>query len=183
MSLLVVYVTSTIFQLYMTAQTDVLRLGYCLTPYQRLRLYNGAPFSRLLRHAGDTEDVFSTKNPRRPHGGTDVQADRLIDCLTSKWTIFQSYLWYRCAGGLKKLDLRSGPQRHRHFVGFFNVPKGDCDTPPQLVAVYDTLGIHSRLRNFCIEVEQIWKRWDFNIKSEQFDIHGSMNVHRGALLR
>ena len=29
----------------------------------------------------------------------------------------------RCAGGLKKkLDLRSGSQRHRHFVGFFNVP-------------------------------------------------------------
>ena len=28
-----------------------------------------------------------------------------------------------CAGGLKKkLDLRSGSQRHRHFVGFFNVP-------------------------------------------------------------
>ena len=30
---------------------------------------------------------------------------------------------HRCAGGLKKkLDLRSGSQRHRHFVGFFNVP-------------------------------------------------------------
>ena len=28
-----------------------------------------------------------------------------------------------CAGGLKKkLYLRSGSQRHRHFVGFFNVP-------------------------------------------------------------
>ena len=26
---------------------------------QRPRLYNGAPFNRLLRHAGDTEDVFS----------------------------------------------------------------------------------------------------------------------------
>ena len=37
----------------------LVRLGYCFTPYQRLRLYNGAPFSRLLRHAGDTEDVFS----------------------------------------------------------------------------------------------------------------------------
>ena len=37
-----------------------LRLSCCLTPYQRLRLYNGAPFSRLLRHARDTEDVFST---------------------------------------------------------------------------------------------------------------------------
>ena len=35
------------------------RLGYCFRPYQRLRLYNGAPFSHLLRHAGDTEDVFS----------------------------------------------------------------------------------------------------------------------------
>ena len=30
---------------------------------------------------------------------------------------------HRCAGGLKKkLDLRSGSQRHRHFKGFFNVP-------------------------------------------------------------
>ena len=30
---------------------------------------------------------------------------------------------HRCAGGLeKKLDLRSGSQRHRHIVGFFNVP-------------------------------------------------------------
>ena len=38
-------------------------------------------------------------------------------------TIFQLYMWrHRCAGGLKKLYLRSGSQRHRHFVGFFNVP-------------------------------------------------------------
>ena len=29
---------------------------------------------------------------------------------------------HRYAGGLKKLDQRSGSQRHRHFVGFFNVP-------------------------------------------------------------
>ena len=30
---------------------------------------------------------------------------------------------HRCTGGLKKkLDLRSRSQRHRHFVGFFNVP-------------------------------------------------------------
>ena len=30
---------------------------------------------------------------------------------------------HRCAGGLKKkLDLRSGSQRHRHFAGFFNAP-------------------------------------------------------------
>ena len=30
---------------------------------------------------------------------------------------------HRCAGGLKKkCDLRSGSIRHRHFVGFLNVP-------------------------------------------------------------
>ena len=29
---------------------------------------------------------------------------------------------HRCTAGLKKLDPRSGSQRHRHFVGFFNVP-------------------------------------------------------------
>ena len=30
---------------------------------------------------------------------------------------------HRCAGWLKKkLDLQSGSQHHRHFVGFFNVP-------------------------------------------------------------
>ena len=56
-------------------------LGYCFTPYQRVRLYNGAPFSRLLRHAGDTEDVFSAYTPGVLMGfsyicdGTDVQAD------------------------------------------------------------------------------------------------------------
>ena len=45
-------------------------------------------------------------------------------CLTSHATIFQSYMWcHGFAGGLKKnLYLRSGSQRHRHFVGFFNVP-------------------------------------------------------------
>ena len=45
-------------------------------------------------------------------------------CFTSHATVFQSYMWrHRCAGGLKKkLYLRSGSQRHRHFVGFFNVP-------------------------------------------------------------
>ena len=29
---------------------------------------------------------------------------------------------HRSVGGLEKVDLRSGSQRHRHFVGFFNLP-------------------------------------------------------------
>ena len=55
---------------------------------------------------------------------------------------------HRCAGGLKKLNLQAGSQRHRHFVGFFNVPvqAPTRDPPftviprnrPILVAFYDT---------------------------------------------
>ena len=44
-------------------------------------------------------------------------------CFTSHATIFKSYMWlHRCAGGLKKLYLRSDSQRHRQFAGFFNPP-------------------------------------------------------------
>ena len=66
---------------------------------------------------------------------------------------------HRCVGGLKKkFDLRPGSQRHRLFVGFFNVPVqaltqskpflGYSEKPLYLVDFYDTLGIrrtHSRL--------------------------------------
>ena len=58
------------------------------------------------------------------------------------------------AGELKKkLDLRSGSQRHRHFVGLFNVPVLNRHGTnlfirwfrhtATLVAFYDTLGIRS----------------------------------------
>ena len=62
---------------------------------------------------------------------------------------------HRCAGGLKKLDLRPGSQRHRLFVGFFKVPvqAWTLDQPfytsiiprnrSNLVAFYDTLGIRT----------------------------------------
>ena len=45
-----------------------------------------------------------------------------IGCLTSHASIFQFVTAHICAGVLKKLNLRSGSQRHRNFVGFFNVP-------------------------------------------------------------
>ena len=77
-------------------------------------------------------------------------------CFTSHATIFQSYMWrHRCAGGLKKLYLRSGSQRHRHFAGFFNVPVlyrhgttvlcGDSDTSPHLVAFTTRWGYGGRI--------------------------------------
>ena len=75
--------------------------------------------------------------------------------LTSHATRFQLYMCrHRCAGGLKKLYLhvQCDSQRHRHVVGFFNVP---VQAPtrghpfytviprnrPHVVAFYDTLGI------------------------------------------
>ena len=51
----------------------------------------------------------------------DLSLSLLVFYVTS--TILQLYMWrHICAGRLKKLDLRSGSQRHRHFLGFFNVP-------------------------------------------------------------
>ena len=56
-----------------------------------------------------------------------------------------------CAVGPKMLDLRSGSQCHRYFVGFCNVPIqaptrailfiGYSEKPPHLVSICDTLGI------------------------------------------
>ena len=50
----------------------------------------------------------------------------MVNCLFNV-TIYNISVIYvtahRWAGGLKKkLDLRSGSKRHRHFAGFFNVP-------------------------------------------------------------
>ena len=74
-------------------------------------------------------------------------------CFTSHATIFQLYmLRHRCASELKKnLCLQSGYQRHRHFVGFFNVPiqaptRGHSfysysEKLPHLLTINVTLGI------------------------------------------
>ena len=81
-------------------------------------------------------------------------------CFTSHATIFQLYMWrHRCAGGLKKkLYLRSGSQRHRHFVWFFYVPVLHRHGPPflyaysekpsHLLAFNDTLGIRRAYSHF-----------------------------------
>ena len=57
---------------------------------------------------------------------------------------------HRCAGGLKKkLDLRSSSLRHRHFVGFFNVPvlAPTWDQPFYTVIFNDfILEIHKHMR-------------------------------------
>ena len=107
-------------------------------------------------------------------------------CLTSQSTIFQSYNYVTahksCAGGLKKkLDLWLGSQRHRQFVGFFNVPvqtpttlfiRWFRHTAPftDLVTFYDTLGIRIFLlldqRNFKFLEVQWWFLSDIYRKSD-----------------
>ena len=61
---------------------------------------------------------------------------------------------HRCAGGLKKLHLRSGSERHRHFIGFFKMPVLHRHRATlfirlfretaHLVAFYDTLEIRRK---------------------------------------
>ena len=72
-------------------------------------------------------------------------------CLRHMQRYFSQTCDGKCAGGLKKLYLRSGSQRHRHFAGFFNVPvlhrhgttlfrRWFRHTAP-FSRLYDTLGI------------------------------------------
>ena len=68
----------------------------------------------------------------------------VIDPLLFNVTIYDISVIYvtahRCAGGLKKkLNLRSGSQRHRHFVGFFNVP---VQTPTRDHPFYTVIPTH-----------------------------------------
>ena len=52
---------------------------------------------------------------------------------------------HRCAGGLKKkLNLRSGSQRHRHFAGFFNVP---VQTPTRDHPFYTVIPTHRPIKS------------------------------------
>ena len=83
----------------------------------------------------------------RTFRGTDwVELNRLFNVTINDISVMTAN---RCAVGLKKkLGLRSGSQRHRHFVGFFNVPVQATTRGQQLVAFDDTQGIrrtHSRL--------------------------------------
>ena len=67
----------------------------------------------LLRFAGDTKTM-----PEISVGEVNWLFNVTINDISVIYVTA-----HRCAGGLKKkLDLRSGSQRHRHFVGFFNMP-------------------------------------------------------------
>ena len=61
------------------------------------------------------------------------------------------YMWrHRCAGGLKMLYmyLRSGSQRHRHFVGFFNVVVLHRHGTTLLIRLFREIAPFSRLKKF-----------------------------------
>ena len=59
---------------------------------------------------------ISTDKSMVKQGNSKVWLLRVYWCFTSYATIFQLNVWrHRCTHGL-------APKRHRHFVGFFNVP-------------------------------------------------------------
>ena len=52
---------------------------------------------------------------------------------------------HRCAGGLKKFDLRSGFHRHIHLKGFFNVPSEDRQGTTLFIRLFRETALFSRL--------------------------------------
>ena len=64
---------------------------------------------------------------------------------------------HRCVGGLKKkLDLRSGSQRHRHLVGFFNVPSKHRHGGPPFYTIIRETAQFSRLLRHAGDTEDIF---------------------------
>ena len=51
---------------------NLVRLGHCSTPYQRLWRYNGAPLVAFYDTLG-IRKTYSRLKPRRPHGGADMR--------------------------------------------------------------------------------------------------------------
>ena len=103
----------------------------------------------------------------------------------------QSYMWrQRCAGGLKKkLYLRSGSQRHRHFVGFFNVPVLHRHGTTLFirwfrhtsVAFYDTFGIRRTYSRLKPPASSRGSNWKTSWTSQYFD--QVLHVHEWKRLR
>ena len=63
----------------------------------------------------------------------------------------------RCPGGLKKkLYLRSGSQRHRHFVGFFNVPVQAPTWATLFIRLFRETAPFSRLLRHAGDTEDVF---------------------------
>ena len=66
---------------------------------------------------------------------------------------------HRCAGGMKKFDLRSGSQRHRQFVGFLNVSvQARIDTGPPFIRLFQETAPFSRLLRHAGDTERKRRR-------------------------
>ena len=79
-------------------------------------------------------------------------------------------------GGLKKkLDLRSGSQRHRHFVGFFNMPfQAPTQNNPFYIRLFRETALFSRLLRHAGDTEDTFSTPPPSSKSKHdrpTDIH------------
>ena len=89
------------------------------TVYHILRQNESRAVFVTIGYVFHSTDVSATRKVRN---GCTVELNWLFNVTINDISVIY-VTEHRCAGGLKKkLDLRSGSQRHRHFVGFFNVP-------------------------------------------------------------
>ena len=98
---------------------SMLRVKPLKSSYQHCFLYRTAlPF--LLKP--ENYDKFYSEVMKNNHAiRREWEWDWLLNVTCNNISVIYMTA-HRCAGGLKKLDLGSGSQCHRHFVGFFNVP-------------------------------------------------------------
>ena len=112
----------------------------------------GQPFDAYSLETAIFQSPFTTrmgvrrsychKHPGSPRWVITVIESEINDTCNDISVIYVTV--HRCAGWpKKKLNLRFGHQRHKHFVGFFSVPV-QAPTRPiyiRLFREYDTLGI------------------------------------------
>ena len=131
-----------------------LHMFYLMGPifFSNLSLFSGLCNSSIPRYFLDFAWLKYTRNWQPRRSATNILAKRTTTIevkLLFNVTINDISVIYvtahRCAGGLKKkLDLRSGSQRHRHFVGFFNVP---VLAPTRDHPFYTVIPTHHKWRN------------------------------------
>ena len=127
--------------MYVHCDLDLWPMTFNINSIHPLTMVNMSAKFDQEAHNGLVAIVFTSLFPYviLVHCNLDLWPPKSIGSILSPWltvwvwvywffsmshaTIFQLYMWrHRCAGGLKKnLYLRLGSQRHRHFVGFFNM--------------------------------------------------------------
>ena len=100
-------------------------------------------------HSNPCKDVGGVEKTN--FDATEWRNDERTEWRT-KQTLTAPLLWR----GHKKLNLRSGSQRHRHFVGFFNVPAKHQNRTILFIRWFQHTAPFSRLLRHAGDMEEVF---------------------------